>query len=115
MRLPNNWGILIGNGLLGSSLLQINARNLHMQGMFSQAKKSWGSHCSRSKMWSMGHWNGSCREEPGMLPSWGAHQRSMPHHSWGITTVMSATGGGNREGGDEDEGEVEGEEQKKKK
>jgi hypothetical protein len=22
-----------------------------------------------------------------MLPSWGAHQRSMPHHSCGITSV----------------------------
>lgn len=38
-------------------------------------------------MWSIGHWNGSCREEPGMLLSWGAHQRSMPHHSCGITRV----------------------------
>ena len=38
-------------------------------------------------MWSMGHWKGSCKEEPGMLPSCGAHHRSMPHHSCGITSV----------------------------
>ena len=60
---------------------------LSIQGLFSQAMDWWGAHCSRSNMWSIGHWNGSCREEPGMLPSWGAHQRSMPHHSCGITSV----------------------------
>ena len=57
----HNWDTLIGKGLLRSSLFKVNARKLPMQGMFSQAMDWWGSHCSRSNMWSMGHWNGSCR------------------------------------------------------
>ena len=56
-------------------------------------------------------------------PQLGHHQRTVQAACYGhgrsylphTTSVMSATGGGNREGGDEDEGEVEGEEQKKKK
>lgn len=45
------------------------------------------TYCSRSKMWSRGQGKGSCREEPGMLPSWGAHHLSMPHHSCGMIST----------------------------
>lgn len=48
---------------------------------------SQSTYCSRSKMWSKGQGKGSCREEPGMLPSWGAHHLSMPHHSCGMISV----------------------------
>mmetsp|Transcript_13257 Transcript_13257/g.34345 ORF Transcript_13257/g.34345 Transcript_13257/m.34345 type:complete len:350 (-) Transcript_13257:1396-2445(-) len=43
--------------------------------------------CSRSKMWSIGQGKGSWKCEPGMTPECGAHQRSRPHHSSGITSA----------------------------
>ena len=36
----------------------------------------------------MGQGKGKARLDPGMLPSWGAHHRSMPHHSCGMTNVL---------------------------
>lgn len=48
-------------------------------------------HLPRSSTWSRGQRKGSSRAEPGMVPVWGAHHRSAPHHMSGITSVLPST------------------------
>ena len=59
----------------------------HVHHQHSHSSQPCGAYCSRSRTWSRGQAKGSSRAEPGMMPMWGAHQRSAPHHSWGMTST----------------------------